>query len=311
MAQSPVHQESKPVTPVTEQEASKAEVVAEAAVQTPVVQAPIQEQPKPASETKSSQRPRRERRVKNDPRRQREEPKARKETETVAPTEQKPVETPEKTGQIPASEKASQSTAAPEQITEAKPAGKTDRASAPRMTEMAKAVAAGNHNEAPAFGAPPVMPVMDTPKTRKHRQKDMSVTSDEAEAQLRKALTATPAQETPKKEHPAPQPKEAKAKVEVDSSPAAEAVRQPVVQEQKPEQPAAKPETVTEQPVQTSSPAPEEAETKVEQKSRRSRSRNRAHNDPRALRRQQAAQNAEKPVAADPVSNTETEESNS
>ncbi len=218
-------------------------------------------------------RPRRSR-VKNDPRRAREQHSQTTEAAQSKPEAQPAVaeQKPEPAAK-PVQRQAITEQTAPQQDSRPEasaPVTETPvqepKSVAPRMTKMAEAVAAGNQTEAPSY-ATPVMPKMvdsnkaeTTPVERKPEPvkeqptPQVPVTADQAEVQLREALSD------------APDPIKASAvKPEVDAEKA-------VVSKPSPESTA------------NANTSKEVTEPSAEQPRRR---RSRAHNDPRMQRRQE------------------------
>ena len=245
-------------------------------------------------ERKPQERKRQRRsRVMNDPRRSREQPVNTQPKMATDKASEQPKHDQVKAEPTPVADnkpaaKPETETAAPE-VAEAM--GEAPKAS-PRMTKMAEAVAAGNQAEVPSYAAPVMPKMVDSNKSEKPVEKtkpaakeapkpEANVSADQAEAQLRQALSETAAPAPQKKEVPAAMPATPKAAP-------AEAVTQ--------EQPAAAP---------VAEATPEKAE---------SRRRNRAHNDPRMKRRMEAKAAAEalaNESNASAETGQSTEESNS
>ncbi|WP_067520994.1 ribonuclease E [Endozoicomonas ascidiicola] len=246
--------------------------------------------------TEDAQRPRRSRRIKNDPRRQREEQKNPAPVQEAAASEETPAasEIPAAHADQPAGNPTdtNQRDEQPEKAFE--PAKSHGR---PQMTEMAKAVAASHNLEKPSFNSIP--PFEKKEVTPEPQEAVTSVTASEAEEMLVKALnqseetatvnpeaekaeTVAPKTETPRATKPARQSEPSLPKLLADPAPAEASAE-------------AKPESAEVEAT--------EVEVAAVEAPRRRRSR--AHNDPRARRN---AQQAEQSSEAKADNNAETSE---
>ena len=322
----PAKKQEKPVQEEAKQKPVSEETRKPAPAKRPEVAAPVTElatddsvkakTPAPASEKAPREeskpalrkRERRERRVKNDPRRMREEqkePSADIQAEKKQTAEPVICEKPVEPAVEPQVTDKPQKVQAEVDTEIAAPAEQPAQVEAPQMTEVAKAIAASHQTEVPVFEpAPaPIMPVMEVPEEAEEPKpaEEAPVTADEAEEQLRKALTETVRQDEPE-QATSPQAEiqpEAKAEPEIETIPAPEKPVKPVAE--------AKPE-----PTEASEEAPEASPPEHARAAKPARRRrNRAHNDPRRKREPQSVESVETPAPVKAEQSEEAEESNS